>query len=114
MDREAEAVYRRFTGNADDFPRWRTRWFRDWFYPLWRDCGQAQVMNRFFQELARHFPRDPDGTYTRRMNWGEYIHFTSGAAGADMSSQARKAFGRHRDWTKQLELARAQFPGITY
>jgi hypothetical protein len=28
-------------------------------------------MNRFFRELARHFPRDCGGTYTRRMNWGE-------------------------------------------
>ena len=33
------------------------RWFRDWFYPLWRDCGRAEIMNRFFRELARHFPR---------------------------------------------------------
>lgn len=76
MDREAKGVYRRFTGNTDDFPRRGTRWFRDWFYPLWRDCGRAEVMNRFFRELARHFPRDSGGTYTRRMNWGEYVHFT--------------------------------------
>ena len=34
MDREAKGVYRRFTGNTDDFPRRGTRWFRDWFYPL--------------------------------------------------------------------------------
>jgi hypothetical protein len=31
------------------------------FYPLWRDCGQAEVMNRFIRELARHFPRDSGG-----------------------------------------------------
>jgi len=114
MDREARGVYRRFTGNTDDFPRRRTRWFRDWFYPLWRDCGQAQVMNRFFRELARHFPRDSGGTYTRRMNWGEYVHFTSGAAAADMSGQAARAFGWPRQWAAQLEHAREQFPGITY
>ena len=98
MDREAKDVYRRFTGNTDDFPRRGTRWFRDWFYPLWRDCGQAEVMNRFFRELARHFPRDSGGTYTRRMNWGEYVHFTSGAAAADMSRQAARAFGWPREW----------------
>jgi hypothetical protein len=114
MDREAKGVYRRFTGNTDDFPRRRTRWFRDWFYPLWRDCGQAEVMNRFFRELARHFPRDDGGTYTRRMNWGEYVHFTSGAAAADMSGQAARAFGWPREWASQLERAREQFPGITY
>ena len=114
MDREAKGVYRRFSGNTDDFPRRGTRWFRDWFYPLWRDCGQAQVMNRFFRDLAGHFPRDSGGTYTRRMNWGEYVHFTSGAAAADMSGQAARAFGWPGEWADQLEHARAQFPAITY
>ncbi len=114
MDREAKGVYRRFTGNTDDFPRRGTHWFRDWFYPLWRDCGRAQVMNGFFRELARHFPRDSGGTYTRRMNWGEYVHFTSGAAAADMSGQAARAFGWPREWAGQLEHAREQFPGIRY
>jgi hypothetical protein len=114
MDREATGVYRRFTGNTDDFPRRGTHWFRDWFYPLWRDCGRAQVMNRFFRHLAAHFPRDSGGAYMRRMNWGEYVHFTSGAAAADMSSQAARAFGWPREWAAQLEHARAQFPGITY
>jgi hypothetical protein len=71
-------------------------------------------MNRFFRDLARHFPRDSGGSYTRRMNWGEYIHFTSGAAAADMSAQAARAFGWPREWASQLERAREQFPGITY
>jgi hypothetical protein len=114
LDRDAKHVLRRFTGNADDFPRPGTHWFRDWFYPLWRECGQAAVMARFFRDLAAHFPRAEDGTYTRRMNWGEYIHFTSGAAGADLSGQAARAFGWPREWADQLDRARAQFPGLTY
>jgi hypothetical protein len=48
------------------------------------------------------------------MNWGEYVHFTSGAAAADMSGQAARAFGWPREWAAQLEQAREQFPGITY
>src|ERR1035438_1208940 len=56
MDREAKGVYRRFTGNTDDFPRRGARWFRDWFYPLWRDCGRAEGMKRVFRELAPLFP----------------------------------------------------------
>jgi hypothetical protein len=48
------------------------------------------------------------------MNWGEYIHFTSGAAAADMSAQATRAFGWPREWAGQLEHARAHFPAITY
>src|SRR5437588_13125424 len=103
MAREAKGVYRRFTGNADGFPRRRTRWFRDWFYPLWRDCGQAEVMNRFFRELARHFPRDSGGAYTRRMNCGEYVHLTRGAAAAHLSRQDARAFGCPRQAARQLE-----------
>src|SRR5258708_31257688 len=89
-DREAKGVCRRFTGNTDDFPRRGTHWFRDWFFPLWRDCGQAAVMDRFFRLLAAHFPQEPDGTYTRRMNWGEYVHFTGGGARAAPSRAARR------------------------
>jgi hypothetical protein len=48
------------------------------------------------------------------MNWGEYVHFTSAAAAADMSIQAARAFGWPREWASQLEQAREQFPGITY
>jgi hypothetical protein len=48
------------------------------------------------------------------MNWGEYVHFTSGAAAADMSGQAARAFGWPRERADQLEHAREQFPGITY
>jgi hypothetical protein len=48
------------------------------------------------------------------MNWGEYVHFTSGAAAADMSGQAARAFGWPRKRAAQLERAREQFPGITY
>ena len=54
--------------------------------------GQAEVMKRFFRDLARHFPRDPGGTYARRMNWDEYVHFTTSAAAADVSGQAARAF----------------------
>ena len=114
MNRDARRVQRQFTSNADSFPRPGTRWFRDWFYPLWRDCGQAAVMDRFFRLLAAHFPQEPDRTYTRRLNWGEYIHFTSGAAAADLSPQARRAFGWNPEWTVQLEQARDQFRAVTY
>jgi hypothetical protein len=71
-------------------------------------------MARFFWLLAEHFPRDADGTYQRRMNWGEYIHFSSGAAGGDLRDQAVRAFGWPSEWSAQLEAAREQFPGVTY
>ena len=49
------------------------------------------------------------------MNWGEYIHFTSGAAGADLQHARPPApSAGPADRTDQLERARQQFPGVTY
>src|SRR6202012_2378337 len=106
---DATRLQRQFPGNADAFPRPGTRWFRDWFFPLWTECGQAAVMDRFFRLLAAHFPAEPDGTYTRRVDRGEDIHFPSGAAAADLSQQAARAFGWPPEWAAQLDQARQQF-----
>jgi hypothetical protein len=113
--RWAGQVAKHFADGADDFPRPGTRWFRDWWRPL-RDStgGGAQVMARFFQLLATHFPCDENRRYVRDLNWGEYLHFTSGAAEGDVSELARRAFGWPHEWSAQLEQARAEFPGVTY
>jgi len=110
---DAERLYNQFTNGTDDFPRAGTHWFRDWFYPLWRDHGHGQVMARFFQLLSAHFPKNGQD-YARDLNWGEYIHFTSGAAGTDLKPLATTAFGWPDEWEAQLTQAKADFPAITY
>ncbi len=107
MSEHAQVVFDRFTSTSDDFPRPGTRWFRDWFHPLWRDHGGAQVMVKFFQLLHDHY--DSGG-----MNWGEYVHFTSGAAGTDLQGLATTAFGWPDEWQQQLDQARADYPDVTY
>lgn len=114
MRREARRLYFKFTDGADDFPRAGTHWFRDWFYPLWSDGGHARVMAGFFRLLAMHFPTHGGVRYRRGMNWGEFIHFTSGAAGADLRSMATRAFGWPDEWSVQYEQAKSDFPLITY
>ena len=106
-------MFQQFSNNSDGFPRPGTHWFRDWFYPLWRDHGGAQVMARFFQLLAAHFPRS-GGSYARDLNWGEYIHFTSGAAGTNLKVRATQAFGWTSQTEAQFQKARSDFPQITY
>ncbi|MEA2699343.1 MAG: hypothetical protein QOI66_3614 [Myxococcales bacterium] len=100
-------------------PRAGTFWTRDWYFPLWRDHGGAAIFARYYSLLFQHYPKVPrdDGRglmYAPAMNWGEYIHFMSGAAGTELKTLATKAFG----WTDQRELeyqqARANFPKITY
>ena len=110
---EAGRVFDDFTNKSDDFPRAGTHWFRDWFYPLWRDYDGVEVMVRYFQLLAEHFPKNGD-SYSRDLNFGEYVHFMSGAAGTDLKAQATTAFGWPSEREAELAQARADFPAIAY
>ncbi|HMI91325.1 MAG TPA: hypothetical protein VK509_08175, partial [Polyangiales bacterium] len=107
MDEHAATVFERFSATSDDFPRAGTHWFRDWFHPLWRDHGGAAFMTRFFQLLQDHYRGGG-------MNWGQYVHFSSGAAGTDLKALATEAFGweaqREREWLD----AREDYPAVTY
>jgi len=48
------------------------------------------------------------------MNWGEFIHFSSGAAGKNMKNQATIAFGWTSEMENQFNKARSDFTAITY
>jgi hypothetical protein len=112
---DAQRLFNKFTGTTDAFPRPGTRWFRDWFHPLWKDHGGAQVMVRFFQLVARHFSKRPGSQrFARDLNWGEYVHFTSGAAGKDLRPLATAAFGWPAEREAQFQKARTDFPMVTY
>jgi hypothetical protein len=113
MPDEAQRLFDKFTSTSDDFPRAGTHWFRDWFYPLWRDHGHAQVMVKYFQLEAQYFPKSGHD-YSRDMNMGEFVHFMSGAAGTNLKTLATTAFGWPSDVDAQFTAARAAFPQITY
>jgi hypothetical protein len=94
---------------TDNFPVAGTHWFRDWFYPIYNNYGGTQVLNRFFQMLAQHFPKSGN-SYSRNMNWGEFIHFWSGAAGVSLKPLATAAFGWTSTFETQFNQARNDFP----
>ena len=119
LKNDARRMYEKWANQSDNFPRQGSHWFRDFFYPLWRDHGHAQVMVSFFELVAKYFPRGPYGKdkhprYTRRMNWGEFIHFMSGAAKQDLRPLARRAFGWPREWDDLYKKAQLDFPEIRY
>ncbi|HEY0710768.1 MAG TPA: hypothetical protein VGG33_28445, partial [Polyangia bacterium] len=114
---DAERVFQKFSNTVENFPQPNTRWFRDWFYPLWRDHGKARVMASYFRLLAQHFPKrlengNRNPIFTRRMTLAEYVHFTSGAAGKDLTALATTAFGT--GFVAQMAKARADFPAVVY
>jgi hypothetical protein len=112
MKSDAQRLYNQFMNTTDNFPRSDTHWFRDWFYPLWQNYGGAKVMKNFFSLISKYWPVDSNG-YTRDMNWGEFVHFMSGAAGKDLRNLASNAFGWPTEWENQFQKARIDFPEVT-
>ena len=108
MTSVANSTYNDLMDNVDNFPRAGTYWFRDWFYPIYSQYGGNQVLNRYFELLAQHFPKNGDN-YSRAMNWGEFVHFWSGAAGVDLKPLATEAFGWPAEWETQYAKAKADF-----
>jgi hypothetical protein len=103
------------TNQYDNLPRKNTQWFMDWFYPIYNQYGEAEVLNNFYDLLADYFPQNDAGTaFSRRMNWGEFIHFWSGAANKDLKPLAKDAFGWSQGWEYELQRAREQFPDVSY
>jgi hypothetical protein len=119
MTAEANRAFDKFTNTTDNFPRAGTRWFRDWFFPAWRDNGGAQFMVRYYRLLSQHLPKRTANhgngnhqDYNHDLNLGEMIHFMSGAAGTNLSARATTAFGTA--WQAQFNQARIDFPGVVY
>jgi hypothetical protein len=120
-DKEAARVMKDMETASDNFPRPGTRWFKDWFYPIYSQYGETVVLNSFFDLLAANFPTKAHAAgleYTRRMNMGEFIHFWSGAAKHDLAELAATAFGPNdrngAAWAPQLVKAQTDFPNIKY
>jgi hypothetical protein len=109
---EAERVYNKFINTSDSYPQAGTYWFRDWFYPLWKDYGGAQVMVNFYGLLEGHYGNP--GGHMSGMNFGEYVHFMSGAANKNLKPMATTAFGWPGERESQFVAAQAEFSGITY
>lgn len=115
---ESYRVYEMWMNKTANFPKPNTYWFRDWFFPLWRDYGGSLIFRQYFWLLSRHYPKEPDQFWNYKgdavINMGEFVHFFSGAAGKNLVDVARIAFKMNSQDEKQLEQARMAYPGIQY
>ena len=89
--------------------------FRDWFYPLWRDNGGGAFFDRYFKALSNHFrtipiddPNVPDSipTSASRASFGEILYFSNLASGTDNKELFTNAFGWNDDREEELYNAR--------
>lgn len=114
---EAARIYDQLQSQTDIFPRPGSKWFKNWFYPIYSQYGHAAVLNKYFELLAQNFPKVKNAhgyQYTRDLNYGEFVHFWSGAAGVNLKDQATLAFGWPDDWDKQFKQAQIDFPNVKY
>ena len=102
---------------TDNIPVVGVNWFRDFWFPLYNEYGGSDVLRNYFKVLSENFPtvsRPYNGkegkSYATRLNWGEFIHFWSGAAGADVSQLAADAFGWTPDYARQFQTAQRSYP----
>jgi hypothetical protein len=109
---EAARGYNDNIGKVDNFPRAGTMWFKNWFYPIYNQYGETTVLNNFYTFMSQYFSQF-NGEYTRNLNWGEFVHFWSGAAGVNLKAQATLAFGWPDLWELQFKQAQIDFP-FTY
>jgi hypothetical protein len=112
MDDAAARVWGEFEPTHFTFPVPNSYWFADFYYPTWRDHGKTKALVNFFSLLEKYYPAP--NQVMGPMNWGEYIHFASGAAGNDLQEQATYAFGWNNEWQAQIEQARQDYSAIEY
>ncbi|WP_343523262.1 hypothetical protein [Pedobacter sp.] len=122
---DAQRWLNKMMTTTDNYPRAGTQWFKNWFLPIYENYGKTKVLNGFFTLLSLYFPKQAITVqgknyqqYTRKMNFGEFIHFWSGAAKADLAPLALAAFGskdeKGADWAPMLAKAKTDFPNINY
>ena len=115
LDMDLKRWYSQMHQSKYDFPRYNTYWFRDWFYPIYKNFGGTRVLSRYFDTLALHFPKKDNGwEYERDINLGEFVHFFSGAAKSDLKTYAIRAFRWDSNAERELLEAKSNFPGIWY
>jgi len=110
---DADRWYAKCMATVDNFPKANTQWFKNWFYPIYANNGGTATLNKFFVLLAQNFPSN-GSDYTRDLNWGEFVHFWSGAAGINLKQQATTAFGWTTEMENQFIKAKTDFPNISY
>lgn len=113
LTKTAESALTTFNAASNSQPFAGTYWFRDWFYPIWHDHGHAQVFANYQSLLEKYYPVDADN-WMPTMNYGQYFHFMSGAAGVDLVPLARDAFEWHADFDDEIAAAKVDFPDIKY
>jgi hypothetical protein len=113
LDEAAAVAKLVYDAIASGQPSSDSHWFRDWFYPIWRDHGHAQVFAQYLALLQAYYPAGAD-MWMPTMTYGEYFHFMSGAAGTDLTPLAKEHFELPPGFEAELARAKQAYPDIKY
>ncbi len=56
MEQDAKRLFDKFTAISDKVPREDSHWFRDWYYPIYRDPRQSRVLCGVLQAAREALP----------------------------------------------------------
>lgn len=113
MDSEAQRIKEVSLNSIVDYPSAGTKWFSNWFLPLYEEYDGGASINSFFRSLSLNFVIEGNG-YSRDLNFGEFVHFYSAAVGADIQPLAESVFGWNSERNIELLQARTDFPSVNY
>jgi len=113
MKEDAQRIKDSALKSIVNYPSLDSNWFRDWFLIIYENYDGGFTLGNFFRTLSSNFPIIGFG-YQRDVNMGEFIHFSSAAAGEDLQEVAESAFGWNSVWNTELRQARADFPSVNY
>ena len=118
MKDTADAWYKELVLDVQDFPAKNTYWFRDWWMPVYDKYGKSAVLSNYFKMMSKNLPKKKhvmgEEYEVADLNMGEFIHFWSGAAGANLVPVAAKAFGWTPEWATQFKKAQQDYPNVKY
>ncbi|WP_288811649.1 MULTISPECIES: hypothetical protein [unclassified Sphingobacterium] len=114
MEAEAQRIYQNDINKSENFPSQNTLWLKNWFFPIYNNHGKTAALTGYFKLLADHFPQNAKGQYARDMTFGEFVHFWSAAAKANLKNQAILAFGWNAQWEREWKEAQVMYPNFDY
>jgi len=99
---------------SDRYSKEYPEWYGKWFSKIWKQ----NFLKEYFQLLVQYWPKENGENgfpkYSRKMTFGEYLHFTSGAVKRDLTDQYKAAFDWDEETEEELNGAKSEFSQVRY
>ena len=92
LKREEFRFYDQAVAKSTNYPKKNTFWFRDWYYPIYKDQGNV-VLNKYLRKNLEFFSKDYHKNGYIPVSLGQFVHVWSSVTGVDLKPRAELLFG---------------------